>query len=104
MRREPVRAEAEVTTRKTTGRYRWVYLRVAPSVGGMTPYEELESPAQLRPGCEAVNSRLARAARKVAETPPSIRFEDFPREVPKREIQISEAAQRLANALHLHLD
>ena len=51
-----------------------------------------------------VNSRLARAARKVTETAPSIHFDEFPREVPKRDIQISEAAQRLANALHLHLD
>ncbi len=70
----------------------------------MTPYEELETPSQLRADCEAVNSRLARAARKVSETPPSIHFEDFPREIPKKDIEISEAAQRLANALHLHLD
>ena len=70
----------------------------------MTPYEEIETPAQLRAGCEEVNTRLARAARKVVEAPPSIHFDDFPREVPKKDIQISEAAQRLANALHLHLD
>ncbi|KAA1428926.1 hypothetical protein [Nocardioides antri] len=70
----------------------------------MTPYEELDTPTQLRADCEAVNGQLARAARKVTEAPPSIHFDDFPREVPKRDIQISEAAQRLANALHLHLD
>ncbi|WP_183099025.1 hypothetical protein [Nocardioides pelophilus] len=70
----------------------------------MTPYEEIETPTQLRADCEAVNSRLARAARKVVETPPSIHFDEFPREIQKRDIQISEAAQRLANALHLHLD
>ena len=35
---------------------------------------------------------------------PSIHFEDFPREVPKRDIRVSDAAARLANALHLHLD
>ena len=39
----------------------------------------------------------------VAE-PPSIRFEDYPTEVGKREIRVSDAAARLANALHLHLD
>jgi len=70
----------------------------------MTPYEEIETPAQLRADCEAVNSRLARAARKVTETAPSIHFDEFPREIPKKDIQISAAAQRLANALHLHLD
>ena len=34
----------------------------------------------------------------------SSHFDDFPREVVKREITVSEAAARLANALHLHLD
>jgi hypothetical protein len=95
---------ASVTTRNTTGRYRWVYLSVAPSVDSMTQYEELGTPAQMRADCEAVNSRLARAAEKVAEHAPSIHYDDFPREVPKKDIRISEAAQRLANALHLHLD
>ncbi len=43
--------------------------------------------------------------RKAASEPsPSLRYEDFPRDLPKREIAISEAAARLANALHLHLD
>jgi hypothetical protein len=70
----------------------------------MTPYEELDSPATLHADCEAVSRRLARAAGKATEPAPSIRFEDYPREVPKRDIEISDAAQRLANALHLHLD
>src|SRR5690606_29307983 len=101
MSREPL---GWVTTRKTTHRYGWVYLSVAPTVEDMTPYEEMDSPTQLHSDCEKVNRRLARAARKVVEAPPSIHFEDFPREVPKQEIRISEAAQRLANAMHLHLD
>ncbi len=70
----------------------------------MTPYEEIETPAQLRGDCEAVTARLARAAEQATRTAPSIHFDEFPREIPKRDIQISEAAQRLANALHLHLD
>ena len=64
-------------------------------------------PAQMRADCAEVgrNLRLERAARKaVSEPSPSLRFEDFPRDLPKREIAISEAAARLANALHLHLD
>jgi hypothetical protein len=48
--------------------------------------------------------RLQRAVRRVAEPAPSLQYDDFPREVPKREIRVEEAAQRLANALHLHLD
>ena len=70
----------------------------------MTPYEEIETPTQLRADCEAVNSQLERAAAKATEPAPSIHFDDFPRDIPKKDIQISEAAQRLANALHLHLD
>jgi hypothetical protein len=48
--------------------------------------------------------RLERVARAAVRPAPSLTYDDFPREVPKREIRIDEAAQRLANALHLHLD
>ncbi|HEX6149654.1 hypothetical protein [Nocardioides sp.] len=64
-------------------------------------------PAQMRADCAEVgrNLRLERAARKAASEPsPSLHFEDFPRDLPKREIKISDAAARLAGALHLHLD
>ncbi len=47
---------------------------------------------------------LERAARTAIQPAPSIYFEDYPRELPKREIEISEAAARLAGALHLQLD
>jgi hypothetical protein len=50
------------------------------------------------------NLRLERIARAVVEPPPSLRYDDYPREVAKREIRVDEAAQRIANALHLHLD
>ncbi|MBL0747435.1 hypothetical protein [Nocardioides baculatus] len=48
--------------------------------------------------------RLERAARAAVSAPPSIRYEDYPTEVGKREIRVSDAAARIANALHLHLD
>ncbi|MEO6511712.1 MAG: hypothetical protein ABIO16_12020 [Nocardioides sp.] len=51
-----------------------------------------------------LEGRLERAARVAVEPAPSLRYDDFPREVPKRDIRVDEAAQRLANALHLHLD
>jgi hypothetical protein len=77
-------------------------------------YDDMATPAEMHADCERVGDnlnfrigldrRLARAAEAVTEPPPSIHFEDYPREVPKREIRISEAAQRIANALELHLD
>ena len=72
----------------------------------MTAYDDLATPAQMREDCRAAgrNLRLERAADRIGRPAPSILFEDFPREVPKREITISAAAQRLANALELHLD
>lgn len=58
--------------------------------------------------CQAVGHnlrlpRLEQVARAAVQPAPSIRFEDQP-EVGKREIRVTDAAARLANALHLHLD
>ena len=87
-----------------TRKYHWVYPAVTPSVEDMTPYEEIAAPAELKADCEAVNRRLEQAGVLATRPAPSIHYDDQPRETGKREIQISEAAQRLANALHLHLD
>lgn len=46
------------------------------------------------------NLRLERIAEKVVAPAPSIRYEDFPREVTKRDIAVSDAAARLARALY----
>jgi hypothetical protein len=72
----------------------------------MTAYDDLATPAQMRADGRAAGRhlRLERAAEKVTRPAPSIHFEDFPREVHKREIAVSAAAQRIANALELHLD
>ncbi|GEP37031.1 hypothetical protein NPS01_06940 [Nocardioides psychrotolerans] len=76
----------------------------------MTPYEDLASPTDMAADCQAagrnlgLETRLEQAARSAVQPAPSIHFEDFPREVAKREIRISDAATRIANALHLHLD
>ncbi|TWG89879.1 hypothetical protein L615_009700000070 [Nocardioides sp. J9] len=70
----------------------------------MTPYDEIATPTEMRADCEAVSRRLEQAAVRATRPAPSLHFDEQPRESGKREIQISEAAQRLANALHLHLD
>lgn len=80
----------------TTDRYDWVYQSVAPIVDNMTPYEEIATPADLHADCEAV--------RRALQPAPSLHFDDYAREIPKGQIEVTEAAQRLANALHLHLD
>ena len=73
-------------------------------------YDDFSTPEQMHADCQAtgrnlrLRASLERAARAAVEPAPSIHFEDFPREVPKREIKVSDAAARLANALHLHLD
>jgi hypothetical protein len=68
-------------------------------------HDELGSPREMAADCRVVGRNLRRAhARAAVSTPPSTRFEDQPTEVGKHEITVSEAAARLAGALHLHLD
>jgi hypothetical protein len=68
---------------------------------------ESSLPAEMFDDCRAVARNvpaLERAARKAVAPAPSIRFEDFPTDLPKQQIPIDAAAVRLATALHLHLD
>jgi hypothetical protein len=69
-------------------------------------HDELSPAPEMAADCRAAgaNLRLERAARAAVSTPPSIHFDDYRNDVPKREIRVSEAAARIANALHLHLD
>jgi len=69
-------------------------------------YDDLSTPHEMYDDCHTIGVKLRfdRIARAAARPAPSLHFEDYPREVPKREISISEATARLANALHLHLD
>lgn len=53
------------------------------------------------PARRSARERAERAAGKPA---PSILFEDYPREVAKPSITVTDAAARLAAAVHLHLD
>jgi hypothetical protein len=69
-------------------------------------YDDASTPQEMSADCLAAgrNLHLENAARAAVGPAPSIHFEDYPREVSKREIRVSDAAARLANALHLHLD
>ena len=79
-------------------------------------YDDASTPQEMSADCRAAgknlrleravgeNLRLQKAAKAAVQPAPSIHFEDYPREVTKREIRISDAATRIANALQLHLD
>lgn len=77
-----------------------------PTPSSHLVHDELSTAPEMAADCRAVgaNLRLERAARAAVSTPPSIHFADYPSEVAKREIKVSDAAARIANALHLHLD
>ncbi|MEZ5092280.1 hypothetical protein [Nocardioides sp.] len=71
--------------------------------------ESLDAWRRTTADCRAVGQNLRlpplqRAAERALAPAPSLHYADFPREVGKRDIEISEAAARLAAALHLHLD
>jgi hypothetical protein len=76
-------------------------------------YDDAASTGEMASDCKAVEAALRlpphrttaeRAVRAAAKPAPSIRFEDYPREVRKPTITVSEAAARLGAAVHLHLD
>ena len=73
------------------------------------PYDEAATATEMTADCRAVEETLhlparrtpaERTARAASRPAPSIRYEDYPREVPKPTIQISDAASRLAAAIH----
>jgi hypothetical protein len=65
----------------------------------VTAYHELDTPETMR-----VDAARVRGTLPAGLTPPPLTYDAFPQDLPKPQIQISEAAQRLANALSLHLD
>ena len=79
-----------------------------PTPASDSTYDDLAA-AETHADCRAVGHNLRlpalqRAAERALEPAPSLHYADYPREVGKREIEVSEAAARLAAALHLHLD
>jgi hypothetical protein len=76
-------------------------------------YEDPSSSREMLADCLAVEEALhlpsrmtpaERTARAAMRPAPSFAYDDFPREVEKPTIAVSEAAARLGAAVHLHLD
>jgi len=73
------------------------------------PYDEAATATEMTSDCRAVGnalhlparpSRAELAARAAVASPPSLLFEDYPREVPKPTVAVTEAAARLARAYY----
>lgn len=69
-------------------------------------YSDADSTSTMHADARAArdNLHLERIAQAAVQQAPSIHFDDFPREVRKPVITVSDQAVLLANALHLHLD
>jgi len=67
----------------------------------VSAFFELDSPSTMHADAAAVDARLPLVAPRLPYTD---LYADFPTDLPKRRIEITEAARRIANALELHLD
>lgn len=71
-------------------------------------YDDQDTTLKMRTDCTACVSTMAvpevRASIDAVSPAPSIEYADFPREIRKPEITVSDAAAHLASRLHLHLD
>jgi hypothetical protein len=74
----------------------------SPDSPARLTHAELGSTHEMAEDCRATTRhlRLERAVRRMGSPAPSIRFEDYPREVAKRDVAVSAAAARLAEALY----
>jgi hypothetical protein len=72
-------------------------------------YADADTAGQMHDDCAACGTHIALPHRRIDDAAitapaPSIEYDDFPREVAKPQIEVSEAAAHLASRLHLHLD
>ena len=71
-------------------------------------YDDQDTTLKMRTDCTACASEMAmpqqRGSVDAIGTAPSIEYADFPREIRKPEITITDATAHLASRLHLHLD
>jgi hypothetical protein len=71
-------------------------------------YDDQDTTVKMHLDCTACASRIDVGAQRLSaedlEAAPSIEYADFPREIRKPEITVSDATALLAAQLHLHLD
>jgi len=84
-----------------------------PPASRRLPYDEAATTTEMSSDCRAVEAALhlptrptaaERATRAANRPAPSIRYEDYPREVAKPTLEVSAAASRLAAAVSTYLD
>ncbi|HEX3931256.1 MAG TPA: hypothetical protein VHW64_11145 [Nocardioides sp.] len=68
-----------------------------------TSYAEIDTPAAMRADAAVARRALSLVDEAAAEGAPSLRYADYPAEVGKPEIEVSEAAARLAAVLEVYL-
>ena len=66
-------------------------------------YDDQDTTSQMHLDCAACADQLGPIAAAALRQAPSIAYDDFPREIRKPEITVTEAAAHLASRLHLHL-
>ncbi|WP_340538598.1 hypothetical protein [Nocardioides sp. GXZ039] len=71
-----------------------------------TPYDDFETPARMHADCRAAGIRLGldRIGDLASRPAPSLYYDEQPGERTKTSIEVSDAAARLAGALHFHLE
>lgn len=71
-------------------------------------YDDQDTAPKMRVDCTACAAQMGLAEQRISpeliDQVPSIEYADFPREIRKPEITVTEAAALLAARLHLHLD
>ena len=71
-------------------------------------YDDQDTTGKMHLDCTACAAQMnipqQRITPELVENAPSIEFDDFPREIRKPEITVTEATAHLAARLHLHLD
>jgi hypothetical protein len=70
-------------------------------------YDDQDTAVKMHTDCTACVSAMGIPEQRIAAEMlqvPSIEYADFPREIRKPEITVTDAAAHLASRLHLHLD
>ncbi len=79
----------------------WAYPAVIRTVESVSAFYELDTPQTMRTDAALVGARLPLVAPRLAYADVYV---GYPTDQAKPVVEITEAAQRIANALHLHVD